>query len=66
YDFNSLEKVLEDCGFSNVHRYDYKQVLPKGYDDFSRCFWKHLRDCKSMAEYEQGMLVGLNVECEKL
>jgi predicted SAM-dependent methyltransferase len=55
YDFQSLKRILEDCGFNNVHR----------YDDFSRCFYPHLKICKSMDEYESGMLVGLNVEASK-
>ena len=65
YDFNSLKTLLNQCGFIDVRRYDYKKVLPNGYDDFSRCYWPHLKSCKSMKEYEQGMLVGLNVEANK-
>lgn len=66
YDFNSLGNLLESCGFGNVRRYNYKDWFPEGYDDFSRCFIPHIKDCKSIEEYEQGLLVSLNIEARKL
>ena len=38
YDFKSLEKVLIDCGFGDVKRYDWRDFLPEGYDDYSRAY----------------------------
>ena len=33
YNFDSLSSLLEDNGFSNVVRYDWKNTIHKDYDD---------------------------------
>lgn len=65
YDLKSLKKLLENCGFKNVKRWDATKVLPKDYDDFSLSYFKHIRDCKTREEYLSGKLTSLNLECEK-
>jgi len=57
YDFKSLEKVLIDCGFGDVKRYDWRDFLPEGYDDYSRAYIPHMD--------ETGLHLSLNVICEK-
>lgn len=61
YDFASLEEVLIQAGFSNVRRWDWREVFVgplKGYDDYSQAYVPHM-------DKEQGTLVSLNVEANK-
>lgn len=58
YDFKSLKKILEDVGFRNVHRYDWRDVEHSDVDDYSKSYIPHL--CK-----DTGILISLNVECTK-
>ena len=57
YDFSSLQKILADNGFENVERYDWREFLPEGYDDYSRAYIPHMD--------ESGLHLALNVVCEK-
>ena len=54
YDFKRLSKLLKSVGFSDVKTYDWKEFLPKGYDDFSRAYIPHM-------DFENGRLMSLNV-----
>lgn len=58
YDFKSLKEILESVGFKNVHRYDWRETSHKDYDDFSQAYIPHM-------DKEHGLLISLNVECEK-
>ncbi|MDE7327806.1 MAG: hypothetical protein K2N63_16260 [Lachnospiraceae bacterium] len=58
FDFGSLKKRLEDAGFVDVRRYDWKEFLPKGYDDCSRAYLPHM-------DFENGRLMSLNVVAGK-
>jgi len=58
YDFPSLKRLLEENGFANVRRYDWRQTLHKKYDDFSQAYFPHM-------DKEQGLLISLNVEAMK-
>lgn len=58
FDFDSLKKRLEDTGFTDVHRYDWRELLPEGYDDCSRAYLPHM-------DYENGRLMSLNVMARK-
>ena len=57
FDFSLLQCFLEDAGFNNVQRYNWKDFLPKGYDDYSRSYLPHMD--------ESGMLMSLNVVATK-
>jgi predicted SAM-dependent methyltransferase len=57
YDFNSLKKIMEAAGFTNYRRYDWKQDMPEGYDDYSMAYYPHMD--------QSGILMSLNVVCEK-
>ena len=59
YDFVSIKKVLEDCGFGNVRKWNWKEVDHRSIDDYSQAYLPHM-------DKENGTLVSLNVECEKL
>jgi predicted SAM-dependent methyltransferase len=58
FDFKYLEKLLKKVGFRNIHRYDWRKMTHKDYDDFSQAYIPHM-------DKEHGILVSLNVEAEK-
>ena len=61
YDFDSLKLMLEEAGFRNVKRFDWRKVFSgelEGYDDYSQAYVPHL-------DKENGILISLNVEAEK-
>jgi len=55
YDFNSLKELLEQNGFADVRRYDWRQTVHKDYDDYSQAYFPHM-------DKEHGLLISLNVE----
>jgi predicted SAM-dependent methyltransferase len=58
YDYNSLYKVLDDNGFSNIKRWEWREVDHGHIDDYSQAYLPHM-------DKENGTLVSLNVECYK-
>lgn len=58
FDFQSLKGVLEQAGFGEVERYDWREFLPEGYDDYSRAYIPHM-------DFENGRLMSLNVVARK-
>ena len=58
YDFDSLEKVLNDNGFREVIRWDWRNVDHGKIDDYSQAYLPHM-------DKDNGTLVSLNVECKK-
>ena len=58
YDEATLKKLLEECGFKNVHRWDWRKTFHAEYDDYSQAYLPHM-------DKENGMLVSLNLEAEK-
>ena len=58
YDFNSLRGLLEQAGFGDVRRYDWRETMHKDYDDHSQAYFPHM-------DKESGLLVSLNVEAAK-
>ena len=58
YDFPSLKKVLEDNGFNNVKKWNWRDVEHGDIDDYSQAYLPHM-------DKENGTLVSLNVECNK-
>ncbi len=59
YNFNSLQKILNDNGFKDVERYDWQNTIHKDYDDHSQAYFPHM-------DKENGILVSLNVEAVKI
>lgn len=58
YDFEELKKTLENSGFSNVQRYDWRLTEHSELDDHSQAYLPHM-------DKENGTLISLNVECVK-
>ena len=58
YDFHSLKNVLEENGFCNVRRFDWRKTDLKDHDDFSQAYFPHM-------DKENGILISLNVEADK-
>ena len=58
YDFQSLKKILENSGFINVSRYDWRNTEHKNFDDYSQAYIPHM-------DKENGILISLNVEATK-
>lgn len=58
YDFASLSAVLEENGFADVRRYDWRQSLHRDVDDHSQAYIPHM-------DKERGNLISLNVEATK-
>ncbi|HEX75387.1 MAG TPA: methyltransferase domain-containing protein [Dehalococcoidia bacterium] len=58
FDFAYLSEVLTKVGFKNIRRYDWRQTIHKDYDDYSQAYVPHM-------DKENGILISLNVECEK-
>ncbi len=53
-----LENFLLESGFSEVNNYDWRDFLPKDYDDYSRAYLPHL-------DFEHGHLMSLNLVAKK-
>jgi len=58
YDFNLLEKILEQNGFDCVMRYDWKEFLPEGTEDHSAAYIPS-------RDYADGICVSLNIQAAK-
>jgi predicted SAM-dependent methyltransferase len=58
WDFYALSKDLEECGFVNVRRWDWRKTEHSRIDDFSQCYLPHM-------DKENGTLMSLNVEATK-
>lgn len=58
YDFESLKALLESAGFTDIHRYDWRERIHKDYDDHSQAYIPHM-------DKDNGLLISLNVEAVK-
>lgn len=58
YDYNGLSMLLNDCGFKNVHRYDWRTTEHADFDDHSRAYIPKM-------DFNNGTLISLNVEAVK-
>ena len=58
FDFTSLSHSLEQAGFVEVRRYDWRRTEHADMDDFSQAYIPHM-------DKEHGTLISLNVECDK-
>ena len=61
YNFRGLKDLLESVGFSDVKRWNWREVFTgalKGFDDYSQAYFPHM-------DKENGKLISLNVECTK-
>jgi predicted SAM-dependent methyltransferase len=58
YDFDSLATLLEEIGFSDIRRWDWREVDHGRFDDHSQAYLPHM-------DKENGALISLNVEAIK-
>jgi len=59
YDYESLNKILVNVGYSNISRYNWKNTIHKNHDDYSQAYIPHM-------DKDNGILISLNIEAEKL
>ena len=57
YDYNLLSKTLALAGFRNIKKYNWKNILPEDYDDYSKAYVPY--------KDESGIQMHLNIECKK-
>ena len=58
FDEKSLRTLLQDCGYTDVRRYDWRATEHAAVDDFSQAYIPHM-------DREHGTLISLNVEATK-
>ena len=61
YDYKHLEDLLLKCGFSNIRRWNWREIFvgeKEGFDDYSQAYYPHM-------DKENGILISLNVEGKK-
>ena len=58
FDYKYLKERLEAAGFEKIERYEWRDFLPEGYDDYSRSYQPHM-------DFEHGKLMSLNVAAMK-
>lgn len=58
FDFRTLESALQEGGFGDVRRYDWRETEHRDVDDFSQAYIPHM-------DKDNGKLISLNVECRK-
>ena len=54
----TLCELLQEAGFKNPHRYDWKDTDFAEYDDYSQAYLPHM-------DKENGILMSLNLEAVK-
>lgn len=59
YDFESLKRLLVECGFENVRKWAWQESIHKDFDDYSQAYFPHM-------DKENGVLISLNLEAEKV
>ncbi|NPE27132.1 methyltransferase [Methanococcoides sp. SA1] len=69
YDFSDLKEVLEQVGFLNIKRYDWKTTSPHDkVDDHSQCYLpseNFVSTAENPFDKENGYLISLNLEATK-
>ena len=58
YDYESLEKVLKNVGFSKIKFWNWKETDHANFDDYSQAYIPHM-------DKENGILISLNIEAIK-
>jgi predicted SAM-dependent methyltransferase len=58
FDFAALKQSLEEVGFVDVRRYDWRATEHAAVDDYAQAYVPHM-------DKAAGILVSLNVECRK-
>ena len=59
FNYKTLSEALSVTGFTDIQRYDWRDFLPKGFDDFSRSYLPHM-------DFDNGKLMSLNLVAKKV
>jgi len=60
YDFETMKEILEECGFKDIRRYDWKSYpVHVDNDDHSQAY------LSPKGDKEKGTLISLNIKCKK-
>lgn len=59
YDLNSIRNIVNQCGFTNVKLYDWRNTEHGNIDDHSQAYIPHM-------DKDNGTLISLNIECNKI
>ncbi len=58
FDFKKIEKLLLECGYISIEKYNWKHTEHANIDDYSQAYIPHMQK-------ETGTLISLNVKCTK-
>jgi predicted SAM-dependent methyltransferase len=58
WDYKNMETDLQQAGFKDIHRYDWRETEHHNIDDYSQSYYPHM-------DKENGVLLSLNVEAKK-
>jgi predicted SAM-dependent methyltransferase len=58
FDYPTLSRILEEVGFEQVRRYDWRETEHAATDDYSQAYIPHM-------DKEHGIQISLNIECIK-
>ncbi len=58
FTYRSLNTTLEDAGFCNIQRWDWRETEHAHVDDYSQSYYPHM-------DKEHGRLMSLNIEATK-
>ena len=58
FDEKSISTILTDSGFSNISKWDWKDVDHGHQDDYSQAYLPHMNK-------QSGLLMSLNIEAKK-
>ena len=58
YDYPNLYILLNELGFKDIKRWDWRETEHAGFDDHSQAYIPHM-------DKENGKLISLNIECKK-
>ena len=59
YDYLSLSSLLRLCQFNRIRRYEWRETEHADMDDWSQSYLPHM-------DKDNGLLISLNVECNKI
>jgi ubiquinone/menaquinone biosynthesis C-methylase UbiE len=59
YNLADITELLQENGFGEVRRYDWRETIHKDYDDHSQAYFPHM-------DKDNGIQVSLNVEATRL
>lgn len=65
WDYTQMENDLFETGFVSVYRYDWKKTEHSEFDDFSRSHLPHDPDAIKNVQFDNHILVSLNMEAIK-